>query len=93
MMYEVDVFKRTQDSWFPSYIVDDQFDPYLVSISFCTLDNEDGGGYLVSAWGADDMGLSRSFINESEAWIMFLEIIGLDYVNIKDLRDRGFTGS
>lgn len=98
----VEVFKHSQDEWYPSYSLKTagiDLEQSLVDVSYyalnegeCDIDNE-GPIYLVCAWGSDDYGLEREFINEKEAWTTFLEIIGLDYVNTQDLRDRGFTSA
>ena len=72
----VDVFKLTDDDWYPPFWLSEG--RHLVMVAF---DNLDTGEYRVSAWGQDDMGLERDFDNESQAWNVFQQIIGLEKVN------------
>jgi len=87
----VEVFKRTQDDWYGNYkVVGDQRVSDLVEVSFLNLMPS---GWRVCVWGNDDCGLERDFESESEAWNIFLQVIGMESVNKQPLRDLGFVAA
>lgn len=88
----VEVFKRTQDEWYGNYkIVGDERVSDLVEVAFLNL----MPGWRVCVWGNDDCGLERDFDSdsESEAWNIFLQVIGMDFVNMQALRGLGFIAA
>ena len=92
---KVDVYKRTSDNWYPSYKSDDGD---LVAVSFVKTGPSDSPTdfeWRVCAWGNDDCGMEKDFPpdQESAAWTCFLEVIGLEFVNMKDLKSLGFVSA
>lgn len=91
-----DVFKRTTDDWRPSYTLDIGIGTVcaqrLVEVSFCRID-ETGNSWRVCVWGEDDCGMEKDFDDEKSAWCCFLEVIGMDYVNMTSLSTCGFVGA
>lgn len=83
-MKRVDVFKRTTSDWYPSYHLSAHQEGLdaLVRVSFIHLADRE---FRVCCWGDDDMGLERDYENESEAWSVFLQIIGKESVEPDDL--------
>lgn len=84
------VFKRTQDNWYPSYQLYNNFsvpDDYeqLVEVSFMELLN---GKWRVCVWGNDDMGMEKDYPYRS--WTEFINIISMEFVNQDRLREMGF---
>ena len=94
MKNKITVYKETQSNWYPNYTLKG-YNKMLVQINFgklLTLSNSDNGfNYRVSIWGEDDYGLEKDFINRREAYECFTHIISMEYVNIQDLKNLGFT--
>jgi hypothetical protein len=87
----VEVFKRTQDDWYGNYkVVGDQRVSDLVEVTFMNLLPT---GWRVCVWGNDDFGLECDFESEAEAWNIFLQVIGQEFVNQQALRDLGFIAA
>lgn len=79
------VFKRTTDDWYPSYTLHGR-EGSLVEISFIQLQGApEERNWRVCCWGGDDMGLERDYPSESEAWSVFVQVIGWEYVNQNQL--------
>ncbi len=91
-MNRTSVFKRTNDNWCPSYIIKDSFNQWsAVEVSFIHLMD---GLFRVCAWGADDIGMERDYESENEACVVFLQVIGEDYVDVDLLIEKyGFKGA
>lgn len=93
-MKRVDVYKLTQDDWYPEYSCEDG---KLVCVSFLKTGPESLTGYdwRVCVWGADDCGMEKDFPKEreNEAWCCFLEVIGMRFVNVQNLKDLGFVSA
>ena len=91
----VEVFKRTQDDWYGNYkIAGDQRVSDLVEVSFMNLlPDQSTTNWRVCVWGNDDFGLERDFENETVAWNIFLQVIGMKLVNQQALRDLGFVAA
>lgn len=89
---QAQVFKRTQDDWYGNYkIAVDQRVSDLVEVTFMNLlPGPTPTGWCVCVWGNDDYGLERDFESETEAWNIFLQVIGMEFVNQQALRDMGF---
>ncbi len=92
-MNNVEVYKITNDEWYPSFKLDDGI--MLVRVSFLELPtfNNEIKLWRVCAWGNDDCGVEKDFESETEAWVCFLEIIGLQAVNSDALFSRGFVSA
>ncbi len=88
-MTDVYVFKSTTDDWHPSFELKDG--AMLVQVSFSKWD--DGDGFHVSVWGDDDCGMELDTENENQAFNIFLQVIGMEFVNMKPLRDLGFKSA
>lgn len=94
-----DIFKVTTDDWYPAFKLADWYkgtkpnETMLVQVSFTQTGPNPpiNGEWRVCVWGGDDCGMERDFTNEKEAWCCFLEVIGLDDVNMAALKKRGFT--
>ncbi len=88
------VFKRTSDDWCPSYTLEGR-EGNLVEVSFIKLRAHYGDTpWRVCVWGADDMGLERDYKTESEAWVVFLQVIGWEDVTQERLiKELGFYGA
>ena len=91
-----EVFKRTSDNWAPSYpFGSDEGIPGhgLVKVVFTQTGPSPpaSGEWRVAAWGADDFGMVRDFTDQSEAWHLFLEVIGMEDVTTAELTRMGFV--
>ena len=93
---ETSVFKRTSDSWYDNYIiVDDARVKDLVEVSFysniCAYDKTLRPVSRTCVWGNDDCGMEFDSENETEAWNMFLQVIGMEDVTKEKLKCLGFV--
>jgi hypothetical protein len=85
---KVDVYKETRDDWYGSFEVTGEVPALAVRVSFCgQLDN---GKWRTCVWGTDDCGMEQDFDTEAGAWTAFVQVIGLDYVDMKGLVELGF---
>lgn len=87
-MNRIEVFKKTEDDWYPNYQI------LMVRVTYhgnIALPTEDVPFYRVSVWGADDCGMEYDTDNEKEAYTIFMQTIGLKYVNMADLKQLGFV--
>lgn len=94
----VDVFKRTQDDWYGSYKLQPIYGPeggMLVRVSFlgniCPPDEVPL--YRTCVWGNDDCGVEFDTYLEGQAWNIFLQVIGMRYVNRDALKELGFVSA
>lgn len=88
-MYTVDVFKRTQDNWYGNYkIANDARVSDLVEVSFIPLE---GGEWRCCVWGNDDLGWEFDHADEATVWNVFLQVIGMPFVNLQPLKDLNFV--
>ena len=94
---KVEVFKKTQDDWYGNYkIVGDCRVSDLVEVSFMSLGPSVLPGqknWRVCVWGNDDCGMERDFEDETEAWNIFLQVIGHQYVNRVSLINLNFVSA
>ena len=94
-MKRVEVFKLTEDEWYPSYNCEAG---KLVCVTFTKtgpqIENYNYD-WRVCVWGWDDCGMEKDFPKDQEhaAWCCFLEVIGMEFVNMKDLKDLGFKSA
>jgi hypothetical protein len=86
--YTVEVFKQTQDDWFPCYKLIHKTN--LVIVRFSAL-NPEYNKWRVSVWGEDDCGMEFDEQYENIAFNKFLQVIGMEYVNKKALIELGFV--
>lgn len=86
--FRTEVFKKTDDDWCPSYLDDNGVSHVKVSLLRLT-----GSKYThrVCVWGNDDYGLEKDFDDELKGSEMFELIAGQEKLNIKDLKDLGFS--
>lgn len=86
----VEVFKQTQDDWYDNYkVVGGAGVSDLVKVTFMNLQS----GWRVCVWGNDDYGLECDFESEAKAWNIFLQVIGMEFVNQQALRDLGLVAA
>lgn len=97
MRARIDVFKRTEDDWYPAYILKGWYkgkrNPKLVTVSLLQLRAyADNDGWRVCVWGGDDTGLERDYLNDDyySAEELFQHIISLEFVNVDTLKSLGF---
>lgn len=92
-MKRIEVFKETQDDWYPSYYL--KQGNMLVSIMYHGNISHPGiaAVYRTSVWGNDDCGMEYDSTNEAECWNVFLQVIGMNYVNRADLYALGFLSA
>lgn len=83
MNKRVNVFKKTDDNWYPNYF------KRLVEVSYVYPELTDGTT-RVCVWGADDFGMHCDYKTKEEAYAMFEHIIALDVVNMDDLKALEF---
>jgi hypothetical protein len=50
-------------------------------------------GWRVFVWGADECGMENDFKDNDEAWECFCDVIKLEYVTMKALKERGFISA
>jgi hypothetical protein len=91
----ISVFKPTNDEWYPSFKIDGWYDGIknqaLVEVTFTGQLSD--GTWRVCAWGADDHGMELDQETEGHALTTFMQVIGMNYVNIKDLITLGFISA
>jgi hypothetical protein len=95
------VFKLTQDDWHGSYTLSDWYvgtkpgDTKLVTVTFngnISPPNE-APMYRTCVWGNDDCGLEFDSYLEGEVWNKFLQVIGMEYVNMDSVISLGFVSA
>lgn len=88
------VFKATTDDWYPAYKLAGWYKGQegikLVEVSLLPLDSYPVNVWRVCAWGADDCGMEKDFTDYDEAQKCFLNVLRLESVDQKDLKDLGF---
>jgi hypothetical protein len=89
--YTIEVYKETQDDWFPCYKLIHHTN--LVIVRFSKLRPETNSNWRVSVWGEDDCGMEWDNDNEATTFNVFLQTIGLEYVNKSNLKSMGFITS
>lgn len=94
-MKRVDVFKKTNDEWYPAFEMGGE---KLVEVSFIQLTPwlpVEERLWRVCVWGNDDCGMERDFApnEETHAWTIFLNVIGEEYVDMKFLLSLGFVSA
>jgi hypothetical protein len=75
----IEVYKQTNDNWYPSFKLLDNHN--LVLISFFKYDDCDE--WCVCAEGNDDMSIEINFDTKNKAWQFFVEVIGNEFVDIE----------
>lgn len=87
-----EVFKRTDEDWYPCYKLDSGRESLVEVIFTQTGPNPPlVGQWRVCVWGNDDHGMERDFDDETLAWSVFLQVIGWPVVRHQPLRDLGFV--
>ena len=97
----VSVFKLTQDNWYGSYRIDQWHNgkekPMLVEVIFngniTAYDPTLAPVWRTCVWGNDDCGMEFDCDNEATAWNMFLQVIGMDYVDMAALIKLGYVSA
>jgi hypothetical protein len=95
-MKKINVYKPTNDDWYPAYQVKGWSNLQLVCVSFIQTgpDPARGNGqWRVCVWGADDCGMERDYDDRSEAMTMFYRVISWEFVDLKLLREHGFVSA
>jgi hypothetical protein len=95
----VEVLKPTNDDWCGSYIVQgwpSSTGPGLVEQMFVEVifNGMIGGGtWRTCVWGNDDCGMEFDCSTEAECWNKFLQVIGMESVDMVALRELGFVSA
>lgn len=92
----ITVFKHTIDDWHGSYTIDTGFETYLaVEVSFRGNISPPGtpATYRTCVWGTDDCGMEIDCTWESQAWNIFLQIIGMETVTRDALVNLGLVSA
>ncbi len=84
-MKEKKVMKDTDDDWYPNFENEQVELRYLGELS--------DGTFRVAVWGADDCGMERDFILESDAIAMFDTLNSYEKINQSDLEKLDFLNS
>ena len=95
----VEVLKPTNDDWCGSYSVKGwpnstgpgTVEQMFVSVTFNG--NIGNGFWLTCVWGTGDCGMEIDCATETECWNKFLQVIGMDFVDMVALRDLGFVSA
>jgi len=100
LTYRVEVLKPTQDNWYGNYTVDGYNgvkDQGCVEVIFngniTAYDPTLAPVWRTCVWGNDDCGMEYDCDNETQAWNMFLQVIGMKFVNKQALRDLGYVSA
>ena len=85
MSYDISVYKPTDDDW-SNYYSD------LVQVRLCKTTDD---MWRVCVWGDDDIGMEIDYQHnqESYALTMFMQVVGLERVNMETLSKMGFYAS
>ena len=94
----VKVLKPTQDNWHGSYVLEDWYNgvqkQMFVKVIFngniTANDKTQRPIWHTCVWGNDDCGMEFYCSDEATAWNMFLQVIGLEFVNKDLLKTMGF---
>jgi hypothetical protein len=84
------VFKRTNDDWYGTFILDGKCKLVEVVFSQTGPNPPINGEWIVYATGNDDYSIKKIFDSESEAWLAFTTILGWEFVDQQELLDIGF---
>jgi hypothetical protein len=95
----VEVLKPTEDNWCGSYKIQDWYngvrEQMFVEVIFngniTAYDPKLAPVWRTCVWGIDDCGMEYDCDNETQAWNMFLQVIGMKFVNRQALKDLGFV--
>lgn len=89
----VKVFCSTSDNWYGTYhTLNGRSQIGLVSVMFSSIPDSElhtEGFWRVSCWGDGDRGLEKDFIEETDAWVCFMQIIGFSDVTQEKCRELG----
>ena len=99
----VEVLKQTNDDWCGSYRVSgwpSSTGPGTVNQMFVNVifngniayDTE-APLYRTCVWGNDDCGMEFDSYLEGEVWNKFLQVIGMEFVDMEKLRELGFVSA
>ena len=99
----VEVLKKTNDNWCGSYTVagwPSSTGPGTVEQMFVEVIFNGNIAYATEAplyrtcvWGNDDCGMEFDSHLEGEVWNKFLQVIGMDSVDMVALRELGFVSA
>jgi hypothetical protein len=99
MKMRIEVLKPTNDDWCGSHIVQDwpsstgpgTVEQMFVSVVFNGMVGD--GTWRTCVWGTDDCGMEYDCDNQLECWNKFVQVIGMDYVDMEELTNIGFVGA
>ena len=97
----VSVFKQTRDDWCGSYTLGDYHNgiknKMLVEVIFngniTAYDPSLAPVWRTCVWGNDDCGMEFDCDTEATAWNMFLQVVGLEYVDMSTLTALGYISA
>ena len=91
----IEVFKFTNDDWCGSYQMNGWHmgnkDQMMVDVTFNGMIGD--GIWRTCVWGNDDCGMEYDCDNEAECWAKFLEVLAMDFVDMKELTNIGFVSA
>ena len=99
MNKRIEVLKKTNDEWYGSYSVQGwpsstnigTVEQMFVLVVFNGMLGD--GTWRTCVWGNDDLGMEYDCDNEAECWNKFVQVIGMDYVDMLTLRVLGFVSA
>ena len=89
----VEVLKKTNDNWCGSYTVNGYGPDKLMFVEVVFNGNIGDGVWRTCVWGNDDCGMEFDCATETECWNKFLQVIGMDFVDMVALRELGFVSA
>ena len=94
----VEVLKPTNDDWCGSYTVkgyNSVGETMFVAVTFNgnIADPDEAPLYRTCVWGNDDCGMEFDSYLEGEVWNKFLQVIGMEFVDMVALRELGFVSA
>ena len=94
----VEVLKPTNDDWCGSYTVNGYNsvgETMFVEVIFNgNISGADEAPlYRTCVWGNDDCGMEFDSYLEGEVWNKFLQVIGMEFVDMEKLREIGFVSA
>lgn len=98
MTYRIEVLKPTQEDWHGSYVVDgwyagtqrQMFVGVIFNGNITAYDKSLPPVWRTCVWGNDDCGMDYDCDNEAECLNVFMQVIGMKYVNRAELVKLGF---
>jgi hypothetical protein len=91
--YGLECFRPTKENWHPSYLIESKTYLQVRVLKLWMGDKPVPPKYRVCVWGADDMGMEFDTESETEAYSLYLVLCGQQYIELADLKARGFISA